>query len=205
MKLSQKIQETNPVKYANPRNTKESGCQNRKKIYAYHHSLSGRWQTSIDQKNHTGTHDCTHHKVHNPLQHPLFHGHLSFSISFDYCIIFPKSSRYVCFSAFPYNQLSDIPGLFFFRHASPFENFSEISIANKTRRFPVSFLPLQFDRHGPIRPVVRMIPHSGRIKHPHGSLYRSRPFIFIAVIDHFFDPALNDCLCTFIARKQRDV
>ena len=112
MKLSQKIQETNPIKYANPRNTKESGCQNRKKIYAYHHSLPGRWQTSIDQKNHAGTHDCAHCKIHNPLQHPFFHGLLSFAISFDYCIIFLKPCRYVWYfpESFFQNSAVSYPG-----------------------------------------------------------------------------------------------
>ena len=189
MKLSQKIQETNPIKYANPRNTKESGCQNLKKIYAYHHSLPGRWQTSIDQKNHAGTYDCAHCKIHNPLQHPFFHGLLSFAISFDYCIIFLKPCRYVWY----------FPESFFQNFGSLIPWFVFHGRCTYTNHL---FTVLQFNRHDPFCPMVRMIPYPGCIKHPHGRLYRSRSVVFIAVIDHFFDPALDDCLGTFIAREQ---
>ena len=50
-----------------------------------------------------------------------------------------------------------------------------------------------------------MIPDARRIHHPLGCLNARRIRIFITVIDHFFDPALDDRLGTFIAREKGDI
>lgn len=49
---------------------------------------------------------------------------------------------------------------------------------------------------------VFVITHTCCVHHPLGCDHRRRMFVFVTVIDHRFDSCLNDCFCTFVARKQ---
>ena len=50
-----------------------------------------------------------------------------------------------------------------------------------------------------------MISDSRRIHHPFGSDHAGCIRIFVTVVDHFFDPRLNDRFCALVARKKRNI